>query len=195
MNIIINVFQECPINTYIILVNGKKICSETISDNYFFDDNEEIYKECYKSCKKCQQPGNVTNNNCNQCNDDYVFLNKTSKIPQNCYSKNEVFPYNINQYKYKLPNSEETVELVQEKLLNGFNTTHIDNGNDYIITQGQITYTITSTKNQKNNKNINVSTFDLNECENKLIEVYNISKNESLYILKIDNYIENLLTN
>ena len=99
-------YNECPSNTYKLLLNGKKICSEIIQENYFFDNNEEIYKECYKSCKKCNQIGNETNNNCHECKDDYIFLNKSSNIPQNCYSKNEVFPYNINQYKYKLQNTE-----------------------------------------------------------------------------------------
>ena len=35
-------------------------------------------------------------------------------------------------------------------------------------------------------KKLNISTIDLGECENKIKEEYNIPKNKSLYILKID---------
>ena len=40
--------------------------------------------------------------------------------------------------------------------------------------------------NQKNNENKNVSTINLGECEDKLKEIYNITKNDSLYLLKVD---------
>ena len=55
---------------------------------------------------------------------------------------------------------------------------------------GKITYTITTTKNQKNQINTNTTTIDLGHCETKLKEEYNISMNESLYILKIDILID-----
>ena len=45
---------------------------------------------------------------------------------------------------------------------------------------------MTNTNNQDNNINQNSSTIHLGECKTRLIEYYNISKNDSLYILKID---------
>jgi hypothetical protein len=54
------------------------------------------------------------------------------------------------------------------------------------------TYTITTTTNQKNNKNNNVSTINLGNCENKLKEKYSISKENNLYILKIDTILDNI---
>ena len=57
----------------------------------------------------------------------------------------------------------------------------------------KLVYIITTTSNQKNNyKNNNVSTIDLGECEYKLKEKYNISLNDSLYIFKIDAYLDNM---
>ena len=47
-------------------------------------------------------------------------------------------------------------------------------------------FTITTTKNQQKQINDNVTTIDLGRCETKLKDEYNISMNESLYILKIE---------
>ena len=57
---------------------------------------------------------------------------------------------------------------------------------DVIMQQNYSIITITNTEIQKMQKNLNTTTIDLGECENKLKEAYNISKNASLYILKID---------
>ena len=43
---------------------------------------------------------------------------------------------------------------------------------------------MTSTENQKNNEDKNI-TIDLGQCENILKTEYNISNNDSLYILQI----------
>ena len=46
--------------------------------------------------------------------------------------------------------------------------------------------TITTTQNQKNNINNNMTRIDLGKCEALLRNYYNISINDSLYIKKID---------
>ena len=84
------------------------------------------------------------------------------------------------------------LENFQELFHKGLNTTNIDKGNDYIITKDKVSYTITTTSNQKNNFNTNVSTINLGQCEDKLKYKYNIPKNNDLYILKIDTLINNV---
>ena len=49
---------------------------------------------------------------------------------------------------------------------------------------------ITSTNNQKNNKNYNISSINIGDCEDILKDKYNISKNTPLLILKIDSFID-----
>ena len=80
------------------------------------------------------------------------------------------------------------LKSLQKMLSSNFDRTNIDKGIDLIHPQGDVTYTITSTLNQKNNinKNNNLSSIDLLQCETKLKEVYDIPENKSLYILKID---------
>ena len=81
---------------------------------------------------------------------------------------------------------EKAVENVKEELTKGFNTSEIDKGEDVVINQKGSTVTISTSDNQKNDKSSNTTTIDLGECENKIKEEYNIPKNKSLYILKID---------
>ena len=40
---------------------------------YYYDNSSEQYKPCYKLCKKCFGPGNVTSHNCLECEDNYMF--------------------------------------------------------------------------------------------------------------------------
>ena len=71
----------------------------------------------------------------------------------------------------------------QKKIINEFGIAVLDNGEDYIFTTEKKIYTATTTKNQKNHLNEDVTTIDLGGCEDKLKQIYNISKNASLYIL------------
>ena len=72
------------------------------------------------------------------------------------------------------------------------NIISLDKGKDFIVPLEKVTYTITTTKNQKLQKNDNVTTIDLGECEIKLKNEYNISMNARLFILKIDILIDNI---
>ena len=67
-----------------------------------------------------------------------------------------------------------------------YDTSNLDNGQDEIMITCKITTTLTTSENQRNNKNYNMSRIDLGECENLIRKFYNLSNNESLYIKKID---------
>ena len=67
--------------------NGFINCYNNISieDGYYLDDNE--YKQCYPTCKKCSKFGNVTNQECISCYSNYT-LNES-----NCYEKCNYYYY------------------------------------------------------------------------------------------------------
>ena len=67
-----------------------------------------------------------------------------------------------------------------------FNTTSLDNGEDQVIQTEKMTITLTTSQNQKNNTNNNISTIDLGGCEVELRSHYHLTNNEILYIRKID---------
>ena len=62
----------------------------------------------------------------------------------------------------------------------------ITNGEDIVIEENGFLLTLTTTEIQRRNRNKNVTTINLGKCEDKIKEHYNISKENVLYILKID---------
>ena len=72
-------------------------------------------------------------------------------------------------------------------LINKFNRSSIDEGNNIEIKEGNILYIMSNTKNQRDEvENRNKTTINLGQCENELKSAYNISENNSLYIAKIE---------
>ena len=67
-----------------------------------------------------------------------------------------------------------------------YDTSNLDNGKDDILETEKMTITFTTSDNQKNNINNNMSSINLGECENLLRKYYNISNNETIYMKKID---------
>ena len=65
--------------------------------------------------------------------------------------------------------------------------------NDYIIKEKDITYQLTTSENQKNDLNDNLSTIIIEEeCENLLKERYNLNENDSLLIFKYEYFVKGL---
>ena len=294
-----NLCNDHCIQDFPSLISNKKICLEEIPENFYFDSDDGIYKECFDKCKKCNKSGNETNNNCDECKDDLIFI--TDITNNNCYEKCQFFYYfnEINQYYCTLDNScPETYKLIEEKrkcitecknddlyiyeynnncykqcpngtiendldkicynisekistilllnesytneidstigketekfielkttseiieteysiqetllnetylskestkteiiykimdsLLNILNIEYLDKGHDIEVIEQNILITFTTTQNQKYNENQNKTTINLGECENIIKNNYNISENNSLYIIKLD---------
>ena len=99
-------YIDCPTGTHRIFQN-RNICIDTVPENYYFDNNDNIYKECYKTCKKCNKSGNEINNNCDECINNYIFLNDSYVKPYNCYKHCEYYYYfnETNHYSCTLINS------------------------------------------------------------------------------------------
>ena len=95
----------------------------------------------------------------------------------------------MNCYKLDLSelikNRTELIQNIIYNLIDGFNINDINSDTDKKIVDENIIIKLTSTNNQKNNENLNDITIDFGQCENILKVNYNISKNDSLYILQI----------
>ena len=74
-----------------------------------------------------------------------------------------------------------------------FLTNYYDREN-IIIKNENISLQISTLEEQKNSLNANTSTIDIGECENILKTIYNISKDDSLIIVKIDKKSEDLFS-
>ena len=94
--------------------------------------------------------------------------------------------YTISEETHYIINKTEEIEKIIELLISQKNRTDLDNGIDTEIIKENIIITLTTTHNQKNNGNINKTTIDFGQCENVLKNTYNISFNNSLYIIKLE---------
>ena len=148
------------------------ICYE-YKEGYYFDNISLHYEPCYSSCKTCDKNGSETQHNCIECKEEYNYVSNILNY-KNCFMN--------------LSWIENRTELIQNMIINIFsqvNISNIDNGEDKKIDGKNVSIIITSTKNQKNNENKKMVTINLGKCENILKDIYNISKNDSLYMLQI----------
>ena len=84
-------------------------------------------------------------------------------------------------------------DIINHKIDNLLSNITKGNKEDLYIKNEDVLYQITTTDNQNNKTYNNISTIKLGECENILKSIYNIDRNLSLIILKIDYYLEGLL--
>ena len=95
-------------------------------------------------------------------------------------------------------NKDEIIKNIKKEIINGSLDSLISdiiNGTkqDLIAEYKDIVYQITTTENQIYNTYDNISTINLGECEDKLKTIYEIDKNLSLIILKIEYKMDGLL--
>ena len=62
-------------------------CYNNSFEGYFLDKTDNYYKPCYSSCKTCNESGNIFNNKCTECYNNYYLVNS------NCYKICEYYHY------------------------------------------------------------------------------------------------------
>ena len=176
-------------NHKIIEKTKECIDSCTNSNDYKYEYNNSCYNACpnntkaysnnkflcYKECSQNSKYINTNNDCVEECTSNDFFTGKCKLKNNNSDDKDDL----INQI------SKDITGKSLEKLI-----TNVLEGDkkDLIVEDDNMVYQITSTCNQNNNANSNISKILLGECENTLRSAYNISSNLSLLIFKIDYY-------
>ena len=179
---------------------------ECLFDCKLDDTNKYEFRNiCYKNCPKESIESKIKDYYCEAlCNEEKSFvIIETQECVEFCdifssASKSCVLKYvkeiEDENNKGRINKEKEAEIIAQNKFIESiekaftsknYDTSDLDNGNDTIIENEKITITLTTIENQKNNYNKNISTIDLNECENILRNVYDNNINV-LYIKKID---------
>ena len=163
---------------------------------YYLDYNESIFKKCYHTCETCEIRGNFFEHNCLECN---VLFNYSIDIKTNNYTN----CFNLSTYmtKYEFETFEDsnyTAEEVNKKIHEQIVELFIQNFDDFqeeekiIESKDNVFYHITTLENElnsiegKNNNTNKFSKIDLGECEDILRDAYNIDKNLSLLMVKME---------
>ena len=194
----------CPFNyNKLIEDKGECIISCEKEIKYKYEFNSKCYNHCPNNSKKRENDEDLSylsldkNYFCKPiCNEDKPFeVIYTQECVENCDYKAIQNQLCILNYKNYITEDDENVKIydnllksIEDKFISDdYNTTNLENGNDDIIELDKIKITLTTTENQKNgDKNINVTTLDLKDCEKILKNTYHIPSNELLYIKKID---------
>ena len=148
--------EECP--NICEECTNENICNSCIN-NYFLFNN--ICYQCNYNCKTSND-----NCKCDTCEDGY-YLENYQCLSDNSFSGNEQIENMINN------------------IFEDLNINDIDDGNDRKISEKNLMILLTSAENQKINGNKKIIITDLDIYEYKLKQEYNISINDSLYILQI----------
>ena len=158
-------------NNYFEVEGNESICLDK-ENNYeylYFDNKNGKFKQCYETCKYCEEKGNSSNHKCQQCKSGYITsLDKTTCLEM-----------------------QDAINQMQENILELYHNNSVINENNMTI---QIINTSKEGQEEALNLN-NVSSIDLGECENILKTHYNLSDSSPLLIFKIDLETNNTITN
>ena len=148
--------KNCKQNYY--MTEDTNSCYRRVIDNYYLDNN--TLKKCHSNCLDCYTiEDNNAFYNCLTCYEDWEVTDDKSTC-YNYINKNfyQIFNFNISEEK--------------------------DFYYDLKINQNYLQFI--STNYLKQNLNKNKTSINLGECENILKKAYNISENDSLYIVIVD---------
>ena len=157
---------------------------------YYLDNN--LYKECYYTCKSCNKSGNDSMHNCLECNDNHPIKIENNNY-LNCFDLNYHIKESLNIDEKNLSATEEIdyydnlIENVEEVFTEKYDVSKLDKGQEELMITEKMTITLTTVQTQKRNvNNKNATIIDLGECEELLRKEYNISSNDTLYMKKMD---------
>ena len=199
-NLSINCSDDCFTHKTNVLGSTKK-CVESCQENdyYKYEYNHVCMDKCpigthhiYRNEYLCQKDERCKEykNNIEKCKENLhigYYLDYEDGIYKPCYracktcnTSGDINNNNCIEYLIDVYLEEFRTEIIS------YNTKKIDIGHDYFRSEENVVYTLTSTRNQNNNKYFNVSSIELNECYNRIIKQYGLQNNSNIYILKVD---------
>ena len=66
-------------------------------EGIYFDEDDDVFKPCYESCKRCDREGNTVTHNCLECESDYMPRPGNNSILFNCVA-NCTYAFYFNDY-------------------------------------------------------------------------------------------------
>ena len=208
----INCYIECPFyhylnyctinnkceNEYNKLILDKKECVKNCSldDEYKY----EFQKQCFKQCPENTEISKNKEFYCEViCDEEKPFERvEYQECVESCDINEMQLKKCITKYISNNTSSEDKLnDKKMESIENSFtdenyNTSNLENGQNEVIKDEKFTITLTTTENQKANKDSNMTTIDLGPCEKLLKEHYKMKQEDILYMKQIEVYQEGM---
>ena len=192
--------NECPSEQNKLIKEKNKCIDKCSNDNFYrYEYNNECFIECPTEtilvnyiCKDINIKTNL-----NEKTEEKELSSQAYSIISN-FSSQDFFNGVYNSDELNTLTKDEIKNSIKNDIINHKLDTLLSNltggkKEDLYIKEGNVLYQITTTYNQNNKSYSNTSTINLGACEDTLKGIYNISKNQSLIIFKIDYYMEGLL--
>ena len=182
---------ECGENYIYYRVEGQdNICwlNTTIHNYYIANSKNKIFNKCHSNCISCYEAGDDKENKCSVCIENYYFYSN------NCYEKCPDLTIIDSNKDYLACKFFNVSNLTKSEL---FTEVKEDikyiASNDSLIVNDNYSAQIFSLSDLDSINEIasnnSLTTIDIGDCEQVLREKYNISKNENLYMIKLEQQI------
>ena len=204
----------CPEEYNKLIIDKRECINNCELDNEY---KYEFINKCYSKCPK-ELKESINNKYYCVCDEEKPFvIIETEECVEYCdintFLNSCIINYigeiyeenNLNfteENKEKLEEIKKAQEIkIQDIILKNFekgftlenyDTSELDKGNDLVTKLEKMVITLTTTDNQKKNKNDNSSKVDIGQCEDILRGVYNITEDKKLYMKKIDVFQEGM---
>ena len=180
--------EGCP-PEYSLFVPDIGQCVKSCRDT--FEYQYEFKQKCYHSCPMDSVELDTEEKACKlSCPFERPFM-LDSNCVSNCTINERQYKYCVTNYFGNRSNAEiQDIILadIEEHLTSHKFNFSVIKEKSIIIKEENIIYELTTTENT--NENSTTSTLDLSSCEEALREYYEIPKDDPIYILKYDIYVE-----
>ena len=191
-----SIFRKCYETCEECDIDGNNITHNCLKckNNFFIEMKIDRYKNCYK----CDYYYYFDHENKFHCTKNLssgveypILISDKSEYIKDYFNKEKLNENIQNILINKTKENElydEVLQYIRTSFISeNYDTSDLDNGKDEIVFKTEkMTVIITSVENQKNNINNNMTKIDMGECELILRNFYNISINETIYIIKLD---------
>ena len=111
-------WENCPYNYSRIYTDRRRCSKEQPGENFYYDSQNNYYKQCYGTCKKCSSGGDDTDHKCDECAEDFQFItdDKYATNSKNCYEKcNKYYYFTENNKHFCSEQCTENFKLISDK--------------------------------------------------------------------------------
>ena len=159
-------------------------------EGYYLDNNDEIYRLCYQTCKKCEEKGDILDHKCSECKDDFPIEGKNENNNMKCCK----YYYYINSDENIVCTESNSCPESYPKILTDKNQCIQEPSETNKVTENKETDKVTD--KEEENKSTNIATE--NEETNKNSENEQTDKptnnNQSDQVSTIDTTEEDKMT-